>query len=55
MMDKTEILQYITDKVDPDDLVDRLGFSTEDLMERLKSDVLSNLHLFADLLEDDEE
>ena len=48
------ILTAIIDKLDPDEVVERLEWTTEELVDALSLDILNNRDRFEDLLEDEE-
>ena len=50
MISKNEIIRRISDGIDPDDLVDRLGLETEDIVRKFFDNILDNLDDFEDVL-----
>lgn len=50
-----DVLNKIASSIDPDELVDRLNLSTEDLCELLADQIAENLNKFDDILEGDDE
>jgi len=49
LINKEEILELISAKYDILEIMDTLGWETEDIVRRIKSDILRNLDLFTDL------
>ena len=45
-MDEDELLSVLSDRYDPDEIVDILGLTSHELLHLLRESVLLNLHLF---------
>ena len=52
---KKDILQHITDSMDQEELIDRLGISMESLVQILSSDIMRSLDSFSDIYYEDDE
>jgi len=52
--ERWRILTTIIDKLDPEEVVDRLGFTTEELVDSLSLDIMANLEKFEDLIDNEE-
>jgi hypothetical protein len=53
MLDQTELdalCETLPDLLNPEELVDILGLSTEDLVEALRGHIADNMELFEDIL-----
>jgi hypothetical protein len=48
MLNKKQLREYIITRHDPDEVIDILGFSTEDLLEYLLDVCHKKQHLFVD-------
>ena len=53
--ERFRILTAIVDKLDPDEVLSRLAFTTEELVDCLSLDILNKREKFEDLLENEEE
>jgi hypothetical protein len=49
MRDYADILEVIAEALSPDDIIDRLGISSEDLCDRLADDIANKLGEFEDV------
>ena len=50
-----QIKARIADRLDPDEIVDRLGLTSSELVEILEDHIADNKSVFYDMLEDEDE
>ena len=50
---KEDVLQKIATSLDPDEIIDRLGMTSEALCELIGDKILDNLSEFDDVIEED--
>lgn len=54
MRDFTDILESISEALDPEEVIDRLGISSQDLCNSLADEIEANLDKFYDVIDDDD-
>lgn len=54
-MIKADILEKIAESVDPDDIIDRLQLTSEQLTQMLSDVIMDNLEVFDDVIELEED
>jgi AraC-like DNA-binding protein len=51
---KRDILQHIADALDVEDIIDRLGLSSEEVCKHFHREIMNNLEAFDDVYSEDE-
>lgn len=55
MLNKNDILQHIIDTLEPEEVIDRLGFDIETLIYKLEPEIMSKLDAFEDIYSSEED